>query len=166
MAKYFARIGEATYELEIRHGKEVTVDGKRHSLDYQVIEPGVFVVRLNSRNYRVLLESGDGELMHVRVLGRSYGVHLQSEFRRRLELASRGASAGHAETEVRAPMPGLVVGVRVQAGDRVQPGSTLLILEAMKMENEIRSLHDGTVAEVHVRKGSAVEKGEILVRFQ
>ncbi|MFQ5797458.1 MAG: biotin/lipoyl-containing protein [Bacteroidota bacterium] len=166
MAKYFARIGEATYELDIRDGKELTVDGKGYSLDYQAIDPGVFVVRLNSRNYRVLLESGDGELMHVRVLGRSYSVHLQSEFHRRLELASRGASATHAKTEVRAPMAGLIVGVRVQAGDRVQPGSTLLILEAMKMENEIRSVHDGNVVEVRVREGSAVEKGEILVKFQ
>ncbi len=63
-------------------------------------------------------------------------------------------------------MPGLVVGVKVKPGDRVEPGSTLLILEAMKMENEIRSLQEGTVAEVCIEKGRAVEKGELLLTFR
>ena len=166
MGKYYATVGRGTYELNITDEGEITADSRNYSLEFQPIDHSVFVVRLNAKNYRVLLESIDGELIHLRVQGRLCIVHLQNELSRRLELPKRGRSLGATKTEVHAPMPGLVVGVMVQAGDRVQPGSTLIVLEAMKMENEIRTMFDGTVAKVHVQRGSAVEKGETLVTFR
>jgi propionyl-CoA carboxylase alpha chain len=63
------------------------------------------------------------------------------------------------------PMPGLVVDVLCQEGDRVYPGQVLLVLESMKMESGVASPRDGAVGEVLVRKGQAVEAGDVLIRF-
>lgn len=166
MSKYFGTVGEHTYEMEIVGAERITVDKKEYLLDFRAIESDVFTISLDSKNYRTLIEVGDGESVRVRLLGRTYNVHLQDELHRRLQPASDRDSSARARAEIRAPMPGLVVGVSVRAGDRVKPGSLLLILEAMKMENEIHSLHEGIVAKVLVQKGSAVEKGEVLLTFQ
>ena len=62
-------------------------------------------------------------------------------------------------------MPGLIVRVSVAAGDSVQAGQGLVVMEAMKMENELRAHGAGTVKAVHVEAGKAVEKGTVLVEF-
>ena len=62
-------------------------------------------------------------------------------------------------------MPGLIVGINVAVGDRVSKGDSLLILEAMKMENNLKAPGDGTVNAIRATKGDRVEKGQVLVEF-
>ena len=63
-------------------------------------------------------------------------------------------------------MPGSIVSVDVNVGDAVEEGQTLVILEAMKMENEIVAPHAGTVAAISVRKGDTVNSDDLLVTLQ
>ena len=64
---------------------------------------------------------------------------------------------------VKAPMPGLILDVQVRAGDQVKAGQTVIIMEAMKMENSITVKIDGTVKEIHVQKGAQVMTGHTLL---
>lgn len=68
-------------------------------------------------------------------------------------------------SEVKAPMPGLVLDVLVSPGDSVEVGQKILVLEAMKMENAIKSPTAGVVASINVSKGQAVDKNYVLIRF-
>jgi methylmalonyl-CoA carboxyltransferase small subunit len=67
---------------------------------------------------------------------------------------------------LRAPISGTVTKVKVQAGDEVESGATLLVLEAMKMETEITAPHAGKVAEIAVSPGEAVSGGQVLVQWE
>ncbi len=67
--------------------------------------------------------------------------------------------------DVKAPMPGLISEILVKEGDEVKQGDSLIILEAMKMENVIKSPGDGVITEIMVKKGSSVEKSQILIQF-
>ena len=82
------------------------------------------------------------------------------------ELAGEGSRVNAAAAEIRAQIPGRVVDVRVSAGDLVSPGTTLLVLEAMKMQNEIRAESDARVVTVECAAGQAVDTGAILVRLE
>ena len=77
--------------------------------------------------------------------------------------AAPAAPAAAGAVEVKAPMPGNILDVKVAAGASVKAGDVLVILEAMKMENEIVAPQDGTVASINVHKGDTVNSGDTLV---
>jgi len=69
-------------------------------------------------------------------------------------------------SEVKAPMPGLVINILVAPGDVVEANQKLVTLEAMKMENAIKSPAAGTIASIEVKAGEAVDKNQVLLRFE
>ena len=77
--------------------------------------------------------------------------------------APKAAPAAAGSVAINSPMPGNINAIKVSAGQSVKKGDTLLILEAMKMENEILAPKDGTVAQVNVSKGASVNSGDVLV---
>ena len=78
---------------------------------------------------------------------------------------SRPAPSGRGEGGIVAPMPGLVLAIKAKEGDTVAAGQTLLVMEAMKMENAIASPYAGTVAKVYVREGDSIGEGDLLVEM-
>ena len=78
---------------------------------------------------------------------------------------SMNNGSGAKLNNIKAPMPGLIIDLRVTTGQTIQPGDTLLILEAMNMENIIKSSGAGIVKRVAVKKGDSVEKGQVLIEF-
>lgn len=73
------------------------------------------------------------------------------------------AEAGGSSEQIVAPLPGTVLAVKVSAGQVVESGQVLLVLEAMKMENEIVAPRAGTVKELHAHQGQSVNTGDILL---
>ena len=85
--------------------------------------------------------------------------------RHRAVEAVAAAQAG-GPSQLKAPIPGKVVSVKVAPGDEVAPGQALIVLEAMKMENELASEQAGRVVAVHVDAGATVESGQLLVEME
>jgi biotin carboxyl carrier protein len=77
--------------------------------------------------------------------------------------AARTVPTARGEGGITAPMPGLVLTIKVKEGDTVQAGQALLIMEAMKMENAITASYNGTVSRVYVREGDSISEGDLLV---
>ncbi len=76
------------------------------------------------------------------------------------------AGGGGTEDNIMSPMPGSVIKVMVEEGESVKTGQTLVIVEAMKMENEVRSPRDAVISSVNVEAGQQVGGGEVLVEFE
>ena len=79
------------------------------------------------------------------------------------EAAPSAVGAAGEGTPIKAPLPGVIVGVNVSVGDAVKKGQTLVVLEAMKMENNINAEADGTITGLCVKKGDSVMEGTVLV---
>ncbi len=119
------------------------------------------------RSHRIDVEDIDlrGRLVTLRVDGRRHRVDLHSPLDQLIASLGMEADPKPVLTEIRAPMPGLVLRVEVTDGQNVEAGDTLLVLEAMKMENAIKAPAAGCVKQVGVVAGAAVEKGALLIEF-
>jgi acetyl/propionyl-CoA carboxylase alpha subunit len=85
---------------------------------------------------------------------------------REAEVATREAGASADPRNLVAPFPGLVTSVEISRGDRVEPGSLLVVMEAMKMVHSLRAAGSGAVREIHCSPGRTVTAGELLVEFE
>jgi biotin carboxyl carrier protein len=101
----------------------------------------------------------------VLVAGAQHEVQVQNERARRLARANRDLGAPAGNVAIKAPIPGLVVKVPVAVGQQVAHGETLIILEAMKMENELRAPRAGTIREIRVTTGEQVNLGQVLLHM-
>lgn len=127
----------------------------------------VVVVSIGSRRYRVVpRRSGQPGQYAFELGGFSFSVEAVDERTRAIRQLATPAARDRGAPSVRAPMPGLVVRVLVKAGDAVESGQGLVVIEAMKMENELRAPTAGVVASIAVTAGSPVEKGAVLVEFE
>jgi acetyl/propionyl-CoA carboxylase alpha subunit len=83
-----------------------------------------------------------------------------------LEKMGLQSKASSKVNQLKAPMPGLIAGVRVEAGQKVNKGDIVIVLEAMKMENAIKSPTEGVIKAIKVQKGENVEKNKVLIEFE
>lgn len=105
-------------------------------------------------------------IVELRLDGLSHHVALNNPLDQLIDQLGLEANPQVALTELHAPMPGKVVNIVVEAGQEVAAGDTLLVLEAMKMENPIQAVADAKIKSIEVKEGMAVEKGALLLSFE
>jgi pyruvate carboxylase subunit B len=164
--KYVVLLDGQTIEVEV-DGDRVTVDGRAHSATLGVI---------SGTPLRQLLIDGRPLTLSVQAIGRGrwaltpkgerWEMEVLDERTRHIRSLAGGGDQRRAAGVLRAPMPGLVVRVQAQPGEKVAAGDSLVVLEAMKMENELKAGASGVVKSVRVAPGEAVEKGQVLVEFE
>jgi biotin carboxyl carrier protein len=164
-----ASIREHAYRVELEPGDagRVVVDGVEHEIDLESVDGGFhYSLLLGARSYEVFVEHC-GDVCFVNVEGQRFRVRVEAQRERPggPERAPEVSPAELAEVDVLSPMPGVVVAVLVEAGQEVQTGEGLVIVEAMKMENEIRAPRTGLVEAVHVAAGQRVSQDDALVRI-
>lgn len=161
--KYVTTIGEREYLVEIVDERTVLVNDTLLKVDFDsVSDQPVYSLLVDDASYEAYVypsESGWQVLLH----GRQYLAKVEDEREKRLRAASGGSVADRGEHHLKAPMPGLIVAVRVEEGQKVAAGEVLLVLESMKMQNELRSPKDGRVSRMRVKPGDSVEQRQTLL---
>jgi biotin carboxyl carrier protein len=140
----------------------ITIDGVEQLVDAAALRPGSWSLIIAGRSYQVDLDRRRGGIAASVGAGE---VMLQVEDALQRRLASAGTRAPARGESIRAPIAGKVVKVLVAVGDPVAPGSAVIVLEAMKMENEIAAERGGTVSAIHKAAGQAVDSGDLLVEI-
>lgn len=161
--RYFVTVGGRTLQVDL--GAEgVTVDGVAVSADLAHVEgTDLRSLLLDGRSHRILATRREDGRWELHLRGRRHVVEAVDERTRSLREMTGAAGGPAGPRPIRAPMPGLVVKVEVEVGDRVEAGQGVAIVEAMKMENELKAEAPGVVANIHVSPGQAVEKDQILI---
>lgn len=144
-----------------------TIDGTTFAWDVIEVKDGSFHVIKDHRSYNVEVIKADAseKSFLISVNGNKYQLNVKDKFDELLKSLGFDDLNAKKVNEIKAPMPGLVLEVRVSEGDVVKKGDPIFVLEAMKMENIIKSPTDGTVKKINVKKGVAVEKNQVLINF-
>lgn len=153
-------------KAKVNNKYEFILEGEKE-FDLIEIKPGIFHILKGNKSYNaeVLKANKEEKTFIIRVNGNKYAVQLKDKYDELLEKLGMASAGGAKVKEMKAPMPGLVVDVRVKEGDSVKQGDGLLVLQAMKMENVIKSPTEGSIKKVHIKKGDAIEKNQVMISF-
>jgi len=163
--RYFVRIGEGTREIVIEAAR-LLLDGEPLEADISTL-PGSDRqhLRMDGRALSLFARRVDAGWI-IELEGRLFEVVVEDERTRHIrELASHVAPV-ETRRDLRAPMPGLIVRVEVTEGQEVAIGDSLVVMEAMKMENELRADGPGVVLSIEVDPGQAVERDTVLLKLE
>jgi biotin carboxyl carrier protein len=165
--KYLTRLGGEEREFVIeRHGDALTArcGDTTYALDLKLVGDGTtFSLLVDGRSYDVVADI-DREEVAIQMVGQRFVVHVEDE-RERAAHAVSGPKVG-GKRELRASMPGIVNDVKVQVGDVVEEGKTLVVLEAMKMQNPLGAETAGKITRIVCKKGEAVAAGALLLEME
>jgi len=162
--KFAATLGDAVETVEVtgeRGRYRVTLGGEVWEVDARLTAQGIYSLLIAGVSHVADVTDRDGACV-VDVGDETYVILVEEQTRYVLRTRS-GAAGGRAHQTLVAPLPGKITHVAVRPGDTVAAGDTLLVIEAMKMENELRAGAPGTVAEVRVRAGQTVNAGDVLL---
>ncbi len=141
----------------------------------------VFKYKINGSPYRVVVQNSDQESVELEVNGTPFVVEIEQKKKKPVPSIQRQAAPSSSQTiettrptvtrsavaagsvVVNSPLPGVVLDIKVKVGDAVKKGDTIMVLEAMKMENNIQASSDGTVSKISVEKGASVLEGAELI---
>jgi oxaloacetate decarboxylase alpha subunit len=165
--KYSVTVGGCSFEIEVEHDRLVRVDGRPVYIELDKLGGvPVYSLALEDTGYVVFVEEEQQGEYQVEVQGRIYPVRVQNQrpvlSPPKIECADGGADC----TVICAPLAGHLVDILVVAGDRVEAGQVVAVVESMKMQMELRSARAGTVDTVHRLRGQDVGQGEELVTIR
>jgi biotin carboxyl carrier protein len=166
--KWVIRGGSSSHDVDVeRHGNEftVSVDGIRHDLELVRLDGAVASLRFPSsgRSLQISYDRSTNGSWRVAVGQREFDFDVLTPSE---AVAAVSGARQSGASRLTAPIPGKVVAIKVEVGDQVEPGQSLVVLEAMKMENELAAEQTGKVAAVHTAAGDTVEGGELLIELE
>lgn len=181
--RYVVSVGDEAHTVDIEengHERHVVIDGKELHVDWRFVgasRPRIDGVVPHADHYSLLAEghsyeayvsrpAGDVEegaalALEVMINGRPYLLQVEDERARALASIAGGKHVS-GDVTISAPMPGLVTNVLAEVGTEIARGQTVIVLEAMKMENDLTAPRGGIVKHIAVSKGQAVNQGQGL----
>lgn len=164
--KFFAKFPNEEVELEFLDSGETTsvrYNGAiRHLQLKRLGQKNLFLLLVDNKSYELYVEEVAGTY-DVKLNGRRYRLQLEDEKTRSIRRLIKTDTKQAGRVEIKSPMPGLIVDILVKKGDRIEKGDSLVVIEAMKMENEIRSDISGTVKRILKNARDPVERDTLLM---
>lgn len=144
------------------------VDDLPFPIDIQDLGKNRFHILKDNRSFNAELIRFDVQQKTVvlKIDGVKFEVSIHDRFDLLMEKLGIKESGGSKLEDLKAPMPGLILDIKVSEGQEVESGDPLMILEAMKMENVLKSPRKGVIKKIKVVKGKSVEKNQVLIEFE
>lgn len=164
MSEYFATINGVLKKRIYFDGiSSIILDKTKVSLELVELAKASMIIKLNNKFYEFQIVSNDDEKISLTYGGNYYEINIRTELEEKAnQILESGISSKSKSLNITSPMPGMIVKINFKIGDKISKGDTVLVLEAMKMENEIKSSADCILKSLFVSPNQSVEKGQIL----
>ena len=159
----------SSYSVTMDNGQELEINQQKiYDFDSIKTSDSKFHILHNDQSFEaeILQSNFASKYYKVKVNNNTYNVQINNSLHSLIKELGFEVGANKKVNDIKAPMPGLILDIQVKVGQEVKENDSLLILEAMKMENVIVSPRDGVIKSISVEKGNAVEKNQLLVEFE
>jgi len=164
MNDFIISVNSSKFDVEIINENELNFDEEK--INYELIQLSgySYLLKLDNEVFELTSEKINGDKFKILVGGNNFDITVRTALQEKAFklLESSSAHQSH-HTDVKAPMPGLILKIRKGIGEKVEQGESVIILEAMKMENDLKAPASGIIENIFVTEGSAVEKGTTLL---
>ena len=163
---YEVTIAEKVYRVELVRAEQewkCKLDGREMPLDVVSAQDGMLSLLLQGKSYEVKQETIGGE-SNVVIGHERFSATVRDPRSFRSRRRSSGSEQG--VMKIKAPMPGKVVRILAPAGTQVETGQSVVVIEAMKMQNELKAPKTGVVKKINVDEGAAVDAGQALAEVE
>ncbi len=145
---------------------KIEIDGKELQCDLLHLSGNTYILKLENKFYRVSADKIKNGNYSISLEGNRFEAEIRSALQEKASQLLQQAGTLKKRIEVKAPMPGMVLKIKKKEGDEISNGETIIILEAMKMENDLRAPQSGNIKDIFIREGTAVEKGTVLFSIE
>lgn len=162
-----AIVNQQTFNIHADNSATI-IDGQTLDWDIVEIRKNHFHILYKNRSYNAEVLEADyqAKTFLLSLNKKQFVVNVKDRFDILLEQLGMTDATNAKVNDLKAPMPGLIVSIQVQVGDSIKKGDSLLILEAMKMENVLKATGDGKVKSIKVNNKQNVEKNQVLIEFE
>ena len=168
MSKNFVvTINGSKKQINILNSSVAIIDKKKIDFELLKLKEDNYLLRINNYFYEICTDKIDHEKYSLFVNGNKIDTITRTELQEKAaRLISEAKISSNNKLEIKAPMPGLILKIKKKVGEVIKQGESILILEAMKMENDLRTPVSGSIIEIFVTEGIAVEKGDKLFTIE
>lgn len=158
MTTYFVTVGSNEYKVDILNG-QYTVNGERLDVKLRRLnEQGLYLLQRGNRLREILMNRRNRDQVAMVTNRRHMTVQVARD-------GNPCKPKAGAKGDLAAPMPGVIIEMRVKEDQQVEKGQVVAVMESMKMQMEIRSPSEGVIRRVLAKAGSKVEKGALLAQL-
>lgn len=159
MNEFIVTINDKKIRVSLSNEHKAFINDKEFNYRLSGITLNTFNLSVNNKSYLITIKKNNSSDFLVTLRGEVVETKVLSALQEKAANLIESIKVKHSITTLNSPMPGMILKIKKLPGDEIQQGESLLILEAMKMENDIRSPVTGRIKEVKVKEGQAVEKG-------
>ncbi len=159
MNELVAFVNSKVKKIEFSNDSIININSEIIQFNLLSLDNKTYLLKIGNKFFELTVQKSDDDKYLITVNGKLFEVEIRTSLQEKAKkLLEERISTNH-KMEVKAPMPGMILKVNKKVGEEVLSGESVIILEAMKMENELRSPVSGKLKELFVTEGSPVEKG-------
>lgn len=163
MSEFVVSVQHSKIDVKIIDEHNLIANNVKYKYELFTLSDHSYILKLNDRVIDLTSVQIDNSSFKIFLDGQMIETTIRTGLQEKAyKLLESSGEFQKQHTDVKAPMPGLILKVKKKIGDRVEIGDSIVILEAMKMENDIKAHTSGIVEKIYITEGSAVEKGTLL----
>ena len=162
MSEFVVTLDEENFIVNTLKKKIVEINGENRDIEISRLSEYTYQMLLNNRIFHITVSKLNGNQFSFLIDGHYFESTVRTRLEERAESILNTSDDSNTEFILNSPMPGLIIRINKNKGEYVKKGDSLILLEAMKMENDLKAPASGVIENILVSEGSEVEKGVIL----
>ena len=163
MNEYIVTTNNRKYTVNLLNHNEAEINGKRISVELIKLSHNAYLLKYGNKVFEICTDNLNKDKYGFLISGWYFTAIVRTKLQESVAEFKIKVGEQHSTASLRSPMPGLILKLKKNVGDYIEAGESLIILEAMKMENELKSPISGVISKVNITEGQSVEKNTELI---